>query len=915
MSAPVNALARLPIRLLLLGPLRVEREGQPARLATRKIESLLAFLVLHPESHSREKLAALLWGDVSDEQARGSLRKALTLLRAALGNELVLADRATVQLNPDAGFECDAREFEQVLETREWKTVQALDTFRERMEALYRGDLLADLYDDWIFPLREDYRTQFVNALLALTQGYRSQSEYARAIELARRVLKVDPANERAHRHIMFCYVGLGDRHAALKQYQECILALQQELAVEPSPETHALAEWVQQSSGERTASEARVTNLPIPLSSFIGRQNDTAALKLIVVSNTRLVTLTGPGGSGKTRLAIQTAMDLVDAFPDGVWWVELAAVQDPHNVRYQIAKTLGVRETAGEPLQQSLVSFLKTRKLLLILDNCEHVLDACAELSNELLSACANIRMIGTSREALRIAGEQVYPVPPLNVPRRAAWSYLDLLREFEGIRLFVERAQAIQPAFQLNEQNAPAVAQICARLDGIPLALELAASRVNILSPHEIAARLDARFDLLQDANRAAPPRHQTLRAVLDWSCELLAPQERALFRQISVFAGGCTLDALEHVAADGEASPVLQTLTHLVDKSLVIATTHGAATRYSMLETIRAYAREMPETAQEQETIRARHLEWFAEFAERGQVQLRGSGLGEWLARLDAELDNLRAALEWASTHDVERGLRLAGALEWFWNLRGHWSEGAVRLARLLALSDAPTRGRARALTAASNLKYWGEQDYAASRALTEESIAIYRAQGQAESWNLAYTLSLYGAALANLDDAAGARRALDESLQRAELFGQSGKWVRAWALLFLAWTDGDRPASIRHLETSVAYFRELQDAAQLQVALAHLAWSYSAQQQFDTANEAAQEAFRLATEIGDTLGVGWIQKLFGDIAYAQLDYPRAVRLYQTARDTFERLGNSTGIGAVEATQQSARERLAA
>jgi predicted ATPase/DNA-binding SARP family transcriptional activator len=909
-AAPVS-----PLRLSLLGSFRLERATDGLiRLPTRKIESLLAFLVLHPEPHSREKLAALLWGEVSDGQARGSLRKALTLVRAALGNDIILADRQGVQLNPDFDLVCDTREFEHLLEIREFTTLDAMNTFSQQLETLYRGELLADLYDDWIFSLREEYHTRFVNALLTLTQGYRSQSEYARAIELARRVLDVDPANERAHQHIMFCYVGLGDRYAALKQYEECIAALEQELAVEPSPETQALAQWIQQFSGERPASEALATNLPIPVSSFIGRQRETTALKHFLTSNARLVTLTGPGGSGKTRLAVQTAMDLVDTFPDGVWWVELASLSDSVHVTNQVAKTLGVHETSQEPLVQSLNLFLQSRSLLLILDNCEHVLETSAQLAHELLSHSPQVKIMATSREALRIAGEQVYPVPTLNVPRHDALSYPDLLREFEGIRLFVERAQAIQPTFRLTEQNAYAVAQICARLDGIPLALELAASRANILSPHEIAARLDARFDLLKDANRAAPLRHQTLRAVLDWSCELLSTDERILFRRMSVFAGGCTLDALQKVIGDVDANSILGTLTHLVDKSLVVTTSQGTTTRYGMLETIRAYARDMLDNSEDSNIVRARHLTWFVQLAEYAQVQLRGRTQEQWLARLDAELDNLRAALDWAIAHDVEQGFHLGGALEWFWGLRGHWSEGAVWLAHLLAAAKERTAGRARALVAASNLKYWGEQEYAAAHILLAESIEIYRALGQEDTWNLGYALALDGGALSNLEDNDAARAALQESLDLSEPLGEAGKWIGAWALLFLAWVEQDIALRSSHLKTSVTYFRELQDLAQLQVALAHLAWCYLSQKNFAGAEAAAQEAFTLTQQIGDTLGMAWIQKLFGDCASAQGDYLRAAALYQTAFEQFERLGNQSGMRDAQNSLERVQSKLA-
>ncbi len=911
-----------PIRLFLVGSFRVERGSEPPRLPTRKAESLLAFLVLHPTAQAREKLAALLWGDVPDAQARGSLRKALTHLRAALGEQVVFADRQTVQLNPECALWCDARELERVTDMREWASLNALNETREQIAGLYRGDLLADFYDEWILPLREHVRARVVSSLLALAQGYRAQSEYARAMEAAQRVLQIDNANERAHQHLMFCFAAMGNRHAALTQYKECERALRDELGVEPARETQQLYAWLQQAPSERVATEAFITNVPVPLASFVGRGRELAEIRERM-ARTRLLTLTGPGGSGKTRLAIQTATDLICAdamngkvttnvlYGDGVWWVELAAITDACHVIPQIAKTLGVRESADAPLLNTLHAFLREKNLLLILDNCEHVLEASAHAANALLTHCPDLGILATSREPLRIAGEQIYPVPAMGVPHRDSWSYIQLLQEFEGIRLFVERAQAIQPAFQLTEDNASAVAQICVRLDGIPLALELAASRVRALSPQEIAARLDARFDLLHDANRAAPPRHQTLRAVLDWSCELLSERERALFRRLSVFAGGWTLAQAEQVCSrtlvglypssvnstELLKSDVLDMLTHLVDKSLVTATTYGATTRFGMLETIREYAREMLDASHEAKEIHTRHLETFLECAETAEPYLRGAEQRAWLARLDAELDNVRAALEWACAHDVENGLQLAGALEWFWSLLGHGSEGAQWLTRLLALTDAPTQGRARALVAASNLKFWSEQEYVTAREWLAASVAIYRSLPQPHQWHLAYALALYGGALGELEESANAQEALESSIALAAQFGQDGKWVRAEALLFL----GGLGAQSRRacLEESAALFRELGDVAQLAVVLAHLAWFCSAHQDYTAAAQFAREGRVWTEQIDDKLGAAWYEKLFGDLARAQHEYAKAATHYEASFEKFRALGNQKGM----------------
>jgi predicted ATPase len=354
----------------------------------------------------------------------------------------------------------------------------------------------------------------------------------------------------------MFCYLASGWRSEALQQYDLCRRLLEEELGVAPGPETTALYRWIL--SGPASPSvEALRTNLPIPLSSFIGREAETARVKgLLRPSSTtdpsasRLVTLTGPGGSGKTRLAIHAATDLLDAFPDGVWWIDLAPLNDRAHVTKAVAHTLGVRESPDEPLLATLNAFLSHRRALLVLDNCEHLVAACADLVATLLSRCPDLKVMATSRQPLGLAGEFNLPVPPLAVPRYPCWMLSDSLLNFEGIRLFVQRAEEIEPGFVLDHRNAQAVTQICARLDGIPLAIELAAMRVRSLSAAEIAARLDERFDLLTASSRTAPSRHQTLRNTLDWSYNLLSAPEQRLLRRLAVFAGGWFAEGAQHL-----------------------------------------------------------------------------------------------------------------------------------------------------------------------------------------------------------------------------------------------------------------------------------------------------------------------------------------------------------------------------
>ncbi|MBI5302786.1 MAG: tetratricopeptide repeat protein [Chloroflexi bacterium] len=712
-SSPAQ-IAKL-VRVTLLGAFQVERDAQTIHLPTRKVESLLAYLALHPEPHAREKLAALCWGDSTDELARRSLRTALFSLRQELGNDLLLADRETVQLNPDFPIWVDARE---IADCRLQIADSEIENLKLKIENYH--DLLPDFYDDWILPEREQLRAIYIDALLHLAQHHRAKSEYARAIELAQKVLTHDPANEKADQHIIFCHAATGDRIGALKQFDECAKMLREELGVEPSPETIALRDQIEQALSGARSREAMFTNLPHPLTSFVGRANELAEIKRLLdldlpgfgnlegLRGTRLLTLTGSGGCGKTRLVIQFATELANAnrFKNGVWWVDLSALTDGARVPQSLAAVFGLRESSDIPIIPLLINYLRAKELLLVVDNCEHLIEACAHLIETLLSACPTLKILATSREALNLAGEVVWRVPSLAVPDAANLPPLDQLAQYDALQLFVQRAQAVAPNWKLNG-NARAVAQICARLDGMPLALELAAARVKGLSVEEIAQRLDHRFQLLASGQRTALPRQQTLRATIDWSFDLLSENERALFRRLAVFAGGWTLNAVEEICTDESlaTSHVLDLLLRLIDKSLVVVAEQSGATRYHFLETIREYAREKLAQAGEAEKLYRRHLDWFVQFAIEADAKLRTPEMKRWFKQLDAEIDNCRTALAWAFENGQgAAGAQLNAALVYYFFVRNHyreaksWSETAEALTR-----DAPAVIRAEALFA--------------------------------------------------------------------------------------------------------------------------------------------------------------------------------------------------------------------
>jgi predicted ATPase len=478
--------------------------------------------------------------------------------------------------------------------------------------------------------------------------------------------------------------------------------------------------------------------NLPMQMTSFVGRVQEIAEVKQSL-TKTRLVTLTGSGGTGKTRLSLQVATEILDRFKDGIWLIELAPITDPDLVPNTVASALGVHEEPGRPLSTTLLDWFRERELLIILDNCEHLLEACARFTDSVLRGSREMRILASSREALGIAGEIAYRVPSLPTPSPEEKLNLEQLQGCESAQLFIERATQILPAFKVTSATMPAITQICHRLDGIPLAIELAAARVKVLSVEQIAERLDDRFRLLTGGSRTALPRQQTLRALIDWSYQLLGERERLLFRRLAVFVGGWTLEAAEAVCGFGgiESVDILDLLTHLVDKSLVIVENAGKEARYHRLETIRQYAREKLFETEEAAQIRDRHLRYFRALGEKAEIEILNSNQVAWLKRLEEEFANIRTALEWSQKELVEDGLRLGSAI-WRFCLRyGYTNELVEKLNQLLEPRQGTRRtlARAKALCILPILVVWqsGQNDPIRERAQAEEGLAIYKELG--------------------------------------------------------------------------------------------------------------------------------------------------------------------------------------
>ena len=428
--------------------------------------------------------------------------------------------------------------------------------------------------------------------------------------------------------------------------------------------------------------------NLPTQLTSFVGRERELTDVKKLL-HETHLLTLIGPGGTGKTRLALEVAGGLLDQYPDGVWLVELARILDPALVPRTTAIAIGLRDEPKRPVIDMLCDYLQRKKMLIILDNCEHLVDACAQMADRILHAASGLRVLASSREALGIAGEVTYRVPSLGLPDMEHLPALESLSQYEAVKLFIDRATSAIPDFKVTNENAPALAQICHRLDGIPLAIELAAAKTHVLGVEQIAKRLDDRFRLLTGGSRTALERHQTLRAAVDWSYNLLLEGEQVLFRRLAVFVGGWTLEAAESVCANETGANVLDRLEQLINKSLIITEEEHGVSRYHMLETIRQYANEKLVESGESESVRDEHLGFFLELAETAAPYLIRPEQLKWLAKLDSDYENLRVALELALDKDsAEASLRMCAALGKFWVMRSYWIEGSRWLAKALA-----------------------------------------------------------------------------------------------------------------------------------------------------------------------------------------------------------------------------------
>jgi predicted ATPase/DNA-binding SARP family transcriptional activator len=880
MAVATSSSLRLEIRLLGEPAIYVGGVLQNAKLAPKSFELLCALALKADQPQDRSTLAFRLWPDEPEEAAKAELRRHLYLLRRAIASTAdgaqIVVTTTTLMWQADGPTEIDVVEFLRLSESPD-----AL----ERAVAFYAGDLLAHTYEEWLEAPRERLRKRQLQNLLALGNRY-VLTDPRRALEYAQSAVAIDPWDEEAVRCVMYARTNLGDRGGAVHVYREFARRLREEFGAEPTGETQRAVQAAK-------IAESRNSNLPRQLTSFVAREEVLAQI-ITLVETSPLVTLVGTGGVGKTRTALQIGEKLLDRYGDGVWLAELAPISDPTLVSHAIARALGVQESPNRPILNTLIAYLKRRRLLLILDNCEHVIDEARAVVTAILQGCPDVRILATSREWLNIAGEHVFRMPSLAVPSKAEKLSLVEASRYEAVQLFFDRALSADERFSFSDESAPNIAEICLRLDGIPLAIELAAAWVKVLSPKQLAKKLDERFRVLTGGDRSALPRHQTMRALIDWSYDLLSNEERALFRKLSIFAGGFALETAAAVCGEEmDEIAVLDLLSSLVDKSLVQSEPIDSGTRYRLLESTRLYAREKLTENGAYDAVAHAHAVRYLALAEELDATWETTPDRAWFARAESELENLRSAQEWALElrDDVLLGQRMAGAMHLVW-----WDFGAaegqrwVQAAQDLVGAQTPAPVVAALDLAEAQLAVALSQ-YKASYAAGERALVRYRELG--DPLRVAYSQRIVGYALVILrkiaegeallkqalagartlgkrkltggvlqdlataryfaGDVATARQYSSEALAIARSIGADrGAALVAMSLAEAEFRGGDAAAALQLAGESLAVYRAFGDLRLAANALSNLAAYLVALERFDEARTSAREGLAAARD---------------------------------------------------------------
>ena len=904
------------VRIWLLGGFRVAIGARPLEKEAwrlRKAATLVKLLALAPGHRMhREHAIDLLWPDSGRKAASNNLRQvvygARKVLDPASGSResyLSLKDEQLV-LCPEGRLWVDVDAFEGAAATTRRSRDSA--TYRSAID-LYAGELLPeDRYEEWAEGRREELRQLYLALLIELAGLYEGREEHALAIEALGKATAEAPTLEEAHASLIRLHALSGRPERALAQYERLRDALQKDIGTRPTEATRRLRDEIAAGrltmtppAGAQPHEEQPSTgkhNLPAPRTSFVGREQETVELKRALAMS-KLLTLTGAGGTGKTRLAIEVARDLIGFYPDGVWLVELAPLSEGSPVAQEVANVLGVQEHPGQALVDTLAEALASKEILLVLDNCEHLIEAAAHLTNVLLNGCPKLRILATSREPLGVGGEILWRVPPLSLPEdHEGASTIEGLMHYEAVRLFVDRARLRLLDFEVTQENAAAVARVCRKLDGIPLAIELATARMGALAVEQVAQRLDVSLDVLKSKTRGTAPRQQTLRATLDWSHGLLSGDERTFFRRLSVFSGGWTLEAAEAVCSGNGIGreDALDLLGGLVDKSLIVAGAWESGTvRYSLLEPVRQYALEKLAESGEGEKVQNRHAAYFLVVAEEAEPELVGPQQSAWVEQLEAEHDNMRGALSWV----LERGeggtaLRLGAALRQFWYTRGYLSEGIRWLERVLA-DDDPTvsRTRVKALEGMGWLvQLQGDPERA--RATYQEMLELSRKLD--DKGSIATALNSLGTVAVQHGDNERARALLQENLEvigELEAEGDPAATLKKFhvsnLLGYLAINEeGDYARAAALLQESLALARETGNTYLVGNSLSNLGHPALLQGDYEKVKSLSEEALEFAHELGSS-GVEFAPTALINLGLAELglgEHERAAGSFQEA-----------------------------
>ena len=835
---------RMALSIRLFGPLEITLDGQPLpKLARPGGERLLALLAVRGGGPlPRPVVAATLWPESEEARAQFYLRRSLTEVRRALGPDVAryLTEPTTRSLgmNPES-VECDLIRFDAALAARD----------HSGAAALYGGPLLEGWDDEWVLSERTRCEAAFLDALEATALGAKGTRE---AVGVLRRIVAIEPGRESAWRALMEALASEGEAGELVQAYRRLRIHLRREARIEPSPETRACYERLRDDLRRRAAAFRPPSTVPLdlpaeptaripkPRTPLIGRAAEIESVRTLLGSE-RLATLVGIGGVGKTRLALAV---LEGGSSNGeTWWADLSALRDPALVRGRLADAVGVPE-------ESLTGFLSERTGLLAVDNCEQVLDGAARAIADLLDDCPGLKVLATSREPLGVPGESVWRVPALSAS--------------ESVALFLDRAKRVRADWTLTPETAPAVAGICRRLDDIALAIELATALLSVLTVEEIAERLDRRFEVLRFGARTLEARQRTLEAAMDWSWELLAPSERTLLGRLSVFAGGWNLEGAESVCGPG----VLGDLRALAEKSLVVH--EPPLGRYRLLETVREYAAARLDPADAPEVLR-RHAEYFTGLAARAHARRGGGEAPRWMERLEADHDNLRAALDWSVERDPAGALRLGGSLYPFWRERGYRVEGSGRLRAALAAAPNGHPERARALLGLGGLCY-DFDEYAA--ALAHLKAAREAALESADGWCAAESLRLEGLVLWNRGEHVSARACYEASLEGFRAEGRRDGMASVLACLgHLAWNLGDLPTATDFNTESQALYRTLGDEGGIAETSAHLGLIARSAEDYPLARRHLGEALDVRRRLGLRAGVAAAEHHLGVVAFLE------------------------------------------